>query len=518
MLIRAVNTAISAGWLILAVIAVRAVCRRAPRSMICLLWALAALRLVCPFSLQSPMSLIPSAEIIPETAVTEAEMETETAEPVALDIVDNHIYRELPAPEVHVEAARVRDWTPYGTILWLTGTAALLIYALVSWLKLRRQVAASVRVKGNIFICDWIASPFILGVLRPKIYLPSSMDREQFTYVLAHEHAHLKRGDHWWKPLGFLLLAVYWFQPLVWAAFILFCRDMELACDERVVRDMGMWERKVYSQILLSCSAAGHMASVCPVSFGGVGVKARIRSVLHFRRPATRAVVGMGAVAIVLAVCFLTDPQEGAAASAEASPAPSATPEVHSLTGEEAAARQGLNLGSQSELEADKAAAEESEESFAAMLKEKEASWGTPMTYEEYAERYAQDLVPLDNVPAGYENTGYVFVRADLGADIPGVTFDAEPLIDQVLYNYAERTAIIITQCNTSDPDSQPYFIYSDHDETGRPLSDYCWFSYQADYTGGTTGGKNIDMLMRSSREMVPKDCWLIFRSLWPEE
>ena len=168
-------------------------------------------------------------------------------------------------------------------------------------------------------------------------------------------------------------------------------------------------------------------------------------------------------------------------------------------------------------LEVDRAAVEDSEESFAAMLKEKEASWGTPLTYEEFAAQYTQELVPLDNAPEGYKNIGYVFVRADLGTDIPGVTFDAEPFIDQVLYNYAERTEIIITQCDTGNPDSQPYFIYSDQDQIGRPLADSGWFSYQADYTGGTTGGKNIDMLMRSTHEMVPRDCWLIFRSLWPE-
>ncbi len=616
MLIHAVNTAISAGWLILAVMAVRAVCRRAPRSMICLLWALAALRLACPFSLKSPMSLIPSAETIPETAVTEAE--TETAEPVALDIVDNHIYWALPAPEVQVEAAQVRDWTLYGTVLWLTGTAALLIYALVSWLRLRRQVAASVRVKGNIYICDWIASPFILGVLRPKIYLPSAMDREQFTYVLAHEHAHLKRGDHWWKPLGFLLLAVYWFQPLVWVAFILFCRDMELACDERVVRDMGMWEKKVYSQILLSCSAPGPMASVCPVSFGGVGVKARIRSVLRFRRPAVRAVVGMGAVAAILAVCFLTDPQEGAVASAEASPAPSATPVVHTVTRADIDALNGTeeeraapvetpmadlpvliyhdgklytgadqnSLGSLGptavlgqisgvvsrdetptrELEtnnpalagltvmscatderyssmlcvenpgassrysyfvpyeperiakvaADRAAAEESEESFAALLARMESSGREQMTYEEFATQYGVELISLGNAPEGYENIGYVFVTAPFEADEPDQGFLAEPIITQVLYNWEERTAITVTQNYTGDSDTPPYFIYSDKTEMGGPLSDYFWYSYQAWYGGGT-GGNNIMMDMESSHEMVPKDCWLIFRSLWPE-
>lgn len=614
MLVRAVNTAISAGWLILAVVAVRAVCRKVPRAMICLLWALVAVRLVCPFSLKSPLSLIPNAQTIPASAVSAAAPKaSEAAEPAGTDAVDDPAYA---APAVHIEAADIRDWRVYGTVLWLAGTAALLACALVSWLRLRRQVSASVRVKGNIFICDWIGSPFILGILRPRIYLPSAMDREQFTYVLAHEHAHLKRRDHWWKPLGFLLLAVYWFHPLVWAAYILFCRDMELACDERVVRDMGIWERKLYSEILLCCSSPGPAASVCPVGFGGVGVKARIKSVLRCRRPAPRTILGMGAVCAVLAVCFLTDPPRSLASNAHVTAEPSPTPIVHHLTGEDIAALNGTEgeqaapvetptadlpalilydgqlymgadpnrLGSMgpgrtvgqiagvvardqiptheletnnqalegatvlyddwydhmlfvetpdapnlysyfvpynperiAALEADKAAVEESEESFAAMLARMESSGREQMTYEEFAAQYGVELISLDNAPEGYENIGYVFVTAPFEADEPGQGFLAEPIITQVLYSWEERTAITVTQNYTGDSDTPPYFVYGDTDEIGRPLSDTFWYSYQADYTGGTTGGKDIGMHMESTHHMLPKECWLIFRALWPE-
>lgn len=496
MLIRAVNTAISAGWLILAVVAVRAVCRKVPRAMICLLWALVAVRLVCPFSLKSPLSLIPNAQTIPASAVSAAAPKApEASEPAGTDAVDDPAYA---APAVHIKAADIRDWRVYGTVLWLAGTAALLACALVSWLRLRRQVSASVRVKGNIFICDWIGSPFILGILRPRIYLPSAMDREQFTYVLAHEHAHLKRRDHWWKPLGFLLLAVYWFHPLVWTAYILFCRDMELACDERVVRDMGIWERKLYSEILLCCSSPGPAASVCPVGFGGVGVKARIKSVLRCRRPAPRTILGMGAVCAVLAVCFLTDPPRSLASDAHVTAEPSPTPIVHHLTGEDIAA---LNSPRPQP---------PGEEEFAAMLAEEWISDGyTALTYEEFASRYTESLVPLDRAPERYKNIGYVFVRPDPG--IPEYT-----MITQVSYDYEGQRSIFVQQTDTDAGDTEPFYYYTDCDETGAPHRDNSWFSWRAGYDG-SVGGVSVNMQLRSVEDLGARSCWLTLRALWPD-
>ncbi len=326
MLTHLIGTSVTASFLILAVIALRAVCRKAPRGMICLLWGLAALRLVCPFSVQSPLSLAPDAGHIAERIVfsgTPVPSPPAAAEPEAVP--------EAPIEEAEtVSASASPDRAACATAIWLAGTGALLAYWVLGYLRIRRTVAASVRVKGNIWICDWIDGPFILGVLRPRIYLPSAMNREQFFYVLAHENAHLARRDHWWKPLGFALLAVYWFDPLVWAAYILFCRDVELACDERAVRDMGRGERKRYSEALLSCSAAGTRASVCPVSFGAVGVKARIRAALRYRKPEPWAVLAAGAAVALLAVCFLTD--RPAAANIDEVEAPAASPAVHWLS------------------------------------------------------------------------------------------------------------------------------------------------------------------------------------------
>ncbi len=492
MLPRLIETAISAGWLILAVIALRAVFRRAPRGMICLLWALAALRLACPFSIRSPLSLVPDTEAVVERVVS-------IAAPVREQTNTTTPETAVPVPAENVDARPSGpDIAAWATAVWAAGTAGMLGYAAVSYIRLRQRVAASVRVKGNIFLCDWIDTPFILGVFRPRIYLPSAMDRERYTYVLAHENAHLKRRDHWWKPLGFVLLAVYWFDPLAWAAYILFCWDLELACDERVIRDMGLAERKEYSKILLAC-AAGAVPSVCPVRFGGVGVKARIKSVLRYRRPALGAVIAGGVAAAVLAVCFLTDPAESLAAVAE-EPAPS--PVTHIVPGEEVAARNGPETG---------------EEDFAAMLAEEWTSEGyEAMTYEEFAARYDETLVPLDDPPAGYENIGYVFVKAPFGEDEPGQIFLAEPLIVQVLYNANIEAAVTVQQWRTDEGDTQPFFTYSDCDEIGRPLADECWYSWLAGYDG-SVGGTTVNMALCSVRDLGGKSCWLTLRALWPD-
>ena len=494
MLFKLIETSISASWLVLAVMLLRAACRRIPRWMICLLWALVAVRLVCPFSIESRWSLTPDAEPIAERIVYavrpgEAPVREEQSAPAGDD------------PALPDSGARTggREAGGYAQAVWAAGMGLMAAYALGSYLRLRRRVAASVRVKGNIWICDWIDSPFILGLFRPRIYLPSAMDREQFSYVLAHEHAHLKRLDHWWKPLGFTLLAVYWFKPLLWAAYVLLCRDIELACDERVVRRMGMWEKKVYSEILLACSAGRAAASVCPVGFGGVGVKARVRSVLGYKKPALWAMAAVGAAGVLLAVCFLTDPPEGLAAPAQetgASPAP--TPVIHYVTQEDIAA---LNSPKPQP---------PGETAFAAMLASEWTDVGyTALTYEEYAERYTQELVPLDRLPEGYKNIGYVLVSADPGS--PDQTMAV-----QILYDWENQSSIYVQQMDMDSRDTEPFYYYTDCDEMGVPHRDNSWFAWRAGYDG-VTGGVSVDTRLRSVEDLGAKRCWLILRSLWPD-
>lgn len=312
MFVKLVNTSISASWLILAVIVLRLLLKKVPKAIDCALWGLVAIRLMCPFSISSSLSLIPNAETIPENALyMEASAQSNY---VAVDVVTNPVLPGIADMEVDTTVRQVQDFDMYGTRIWVAGMVLILLYAMVSYLRLRWKVSASIRTKENIWICDEVDSPFILGILRPRIYLPSSMEESQFSYVIAHEQAHLKRRDYWWKPLGFVLLAVYWFNPLIWIANILLCRDIEMACDEMVVRDMSIQEKKEYSEALLSYSMTYRMLSACPLAFGEVGVKERVKAVLSYKKPAFWVITASVIICAALAVCFLTDPMEKAGA------------------------------------------------------------------------------------------------------------------------------------------------------------------------------------------------------------
>lgn len=306
--LKLVNLSISASWLILAVLVLRVVLKKAPKWVMPLLWGVVALRLVCLFSIESALSLIPSAETIP------SEIVTETREPVlyeqaTLDIVTNPT---LPsAAEVPVGVSRQQaqvDFNIY-SILWLAGMAALLVHALVSAGKLKRKLATAILLRDNIYESEFVDSPFVFGVVKPNIYLPMHMDEGTAAYVIAHECAHLARRDHWWKVLGYLVLALHWFNPLVWVAYILFCRDIELACDEKVVRGLDGAARADYSQALLSCAAPKRAVAACPLAFGEGNIKTRVKSALHYKKPAFWVAAAAVLAVVIVAVCFLTNPR-----------------------------------------------------------------------------------------------------------------------------------------------------------------------------------------------------------------
>lgn len=306
--LKLVNLSISASWLILAVLVLRVVLKKAPKWVMPLLWGVVALRLVCLFSIESALSLIPSTETIP------SEIVTETREPVlyeqaTLDIVTNPT---LPsAAEVPVGVSRQQaqvDFNIY-SVLWLAGMAALLVHALVSAGKLKRKLATAILLRDNIYESEFVDSPFVFGVVKPNIYLPMHMDEGTAAYVIAHERAHLARRDHWWKVLGYLVLALHWFNPLVWVAYILFCRDIELACDEKVVKGLDGAARADYSQALLSCAAPKRAVAACPLAFGEGNIKTRVKSALHYKKPAFWVAAAAVLAVVIMAVCFLTNPR-----------------------------------------------------------------------------------------------------------------------------------------------------------------------------------------------------------------
>ena len=306
--LKLLNLSISASWLVLVVLALRLVLKRAPKWVDVLLWGMVALRLMLPFSIESALSLIPSAETLSPEVVQFDPAPTITS---GVEFIDNAVNPSLSESFAAAPLASVNPlyvWTYLAGWVWLIGLGAMLLYALVSYLRLRRRVRASIPLRENIYVCDEVPSPFILGIVHPRIYLPSALDEAQRGSVLSHERAHLARHDHWWKPLGFALLAVYWFNPLLWLAYTLLCCDIELACDERVLCGMDAGQVKDYSSALLACSVPRRMLAACPLAFGEVGVGARVKNALRYKKPAFWVVAASVAVCVVVAVCFLTDP------------------------------------------------------------------------------------------------------------------------------------------------------------------------------------------------------------------
>ncbi len=310
--LKLVNMSITASWLVLAVVILRLVFKKAPKFIHCIMWALVGIRLVFPFSIESVLSLIPSANTFPVDNIYSPDQNIANNSyyhgvDSGVGFIDNAlnpITYDASSPEV------LRSNLDIISIVWLVGIAAMLVYTLVSYLRIYKRVSASICVKENTFICDDIDTPFILGVLRPRIYLPSSMSEADAEYVIAHEKAHLKRLDHLWKPLGFLILAVYWFNPVLWLAYFLLCRDIEFACDQKVIRELGLEIKKPYSDALINCSVPRRMLAACPLAFGETSVKSRIKSVLSFKKPAVWIIIASVIAVSIAAVCLLTNPKK----------------------------------------------------------------------------------------------------------------------------------------------------------------------------------------------------------------
>lgn len=310
------NLSISAGWLVLVVLLLRLVLKKAPRWIHVLLWGVVGVRLVLPFSLESAWSLIPSSQTIPTTVLSGPSFDVSTG----FSVVDQPINEYLGSRYFEGVTVPTQQGLHIMTILsvvWLVGMVVLLGYGLFSYVRLRRKVATAVLLQPGIYQSEWTDTPFVLGVFRPRIYLPYHIKEEDLPYVLAHEQAHIQRRDHWWKALGFLLLCVYWFHPLLWVAYALLCRDLELACDEKVIRPLASAQRADYSQALLSCSIHPKFPFAYPLAFGEVGVKERVKHVLHYKKPGFWVLVFALVACVILSVCFLTDPKAPSPAQAE---------------------------------------------------------------------------------------------------------------------------------------------------------------------------------------------------------
>lgn len=305
--LKIVNMSISASWVVIAVLTLRFCLKKAPKWVNVLLWGIVAARMVFPFSIESVLSLIPSAETISPTVMMEQTPSVQTGVP-ALNHVINPVISSSFTPAPGASANPLQIWIPILTGIWLFGIAALFLYSAVSYWRLHCKVCEAVILRGNIYQSEKVCSPFVLGIIKPKIYLPYHMDSREMDHVIAHEQTHIRRKDHWWKPLGFLLLTIHWFNPLMWLSYILLCRDIELACDEKVIREMGNEQRADYTQALVACSVNRRVIAACPLAFGEIGVKERVKSVMNYKKPAFWIVLASVIVCAVIAVCFLTNP------------------------------------------------------------------------------------------------------------------------------------------------------------------------------------------------------------------
>lgn len=297
---------ISASWIVLAVLLLRLLLKKAPKWINGILWGIVGLRLIMPFSFESIFSLIPSSETIskaPDSPRPHFESGVTIIDNQVNDYLGEHYYEVVTRPTGHFA-----DITTILAIVWIVGIVLLLAYTIISYSRVKNKIGTAVLLRDNIYQSENVISPFVLGIIKPKIYLPFNMNEQDMEHVIAHEQAHINRKDHWWKPLGFLILTLHWFNPLMWLGYVLLCRDIELACDEKVIKELNTEQKADYSQALLNCSVNRRMIAACPLAFGEVGVKDRVKSILNYKKPAFGIIVVAIIASIAVAVCFLTNP------------------------------------------------------------------------------------------------------------------------------------------------------------------------------------------------------------------
>jgi len=307
--LKVLNMSISAGYVVLAVLLLRLVLKKAPKWIAVTLWGIVAVRLICPFSFESVLSLIPSAEVVSPDIMLDRNPQINSGIPIVNQVI-NPVISESFAPDPMTSANPLQLWIPTFAAIWILGMIAMLVYTVVSYARVKHRIGTAVRLRDNIYQSESVVSPFVLGIFTPKIYLPFNMNEQNTSHVIAHEQAHIRRRDHLWKPLGFLLLTLHWFNPLMWLGYVLLCRDIELACDEKVIKKLDDGQRADYSEALLACSVNRRMLAACPLAFGEVGVKKRIKSALNYKKPAFWIIIGAIVISIVVAVCFLTNPTD----------------------------------------------------------------------------------------------------------------------------------------------------------------------------------------------------------------
>lgn len=302
-----VNMSISASWTVFAVLLLRLLLKKAPKWITVLLWGIVAIRLICPFSIESVMSLIPSAETIRPEIMMDQSPEIHSGVSIIHNIL-NPMIRESLSPDPVTSINPLQLCFFIFAVIWIVGIVGLLLYTIISSIRLKQKMSIAILFRDNIFQSEHVVSPFVLGILTPKVYLPFHINEQNIEYVIAHEQAHIQRKDHCWKPLGFLLLTIHWFNPVMWLSYVLFCHDIELACDEKVIKEWNTEQKADYAQALLTCSVNRHMLVASPFAFGEAGVKNRVKFILNYKKPSFWLIAAAIIASAAVAICFLTNP------------------------------------------------------------------------------------------------------------------------------------------------------------------------------------------------------------------
>lgn len=305
------NMSVRASWVILAVLALRLLLRKGPTWFPMALWVVTAIRLVCPLSIRSSVSLIPSSQTVAPSIMPAPQPTIDSGIPM-IDQMINPVILDALSPAVDTGMHSLQFWVHLSTLVWVLGIIVLLGYMIFSYCRLHHRVRNAAFSEGRIYFSEKIRSPFVLGILKPNIYLPYKLAEADRAHVLSHELTHIRRLDHWWKPIGFLILTLHWFNPLVWLAYILLCKDIEVACDKAVVKQLSPAQRADYAQALLNCCAEHSRISACPIAFGEISIKERVKNVLNYKKPTFWLILVAAIVCVAAVFCLLTDPNNPA--------------------------------------------------------------------------------------------------------------------------------------------------------------------------------------------------------------
>ena len=420
--LKIINMSISASWLILAVLILRLVLKKAPKWVNVLLWGIVAVRLICPLSFESALSLIPSSETIPLDIEMAAKPTIDSGVPAINSVVNPVLSSFAPPQHVLTSANPLQIWIPILNIIWLIGVGALLLYTAVSYWRLCRKVDTAVRYKGNIFQSENVSSPFVLGIIKPRIYLPFNMNGQDLEHVVAHEQAHIRRKDHWWKPLGFLLLTIHWFNPLAWAMFALANQDIELSCDEAVLKRLGC-KREDYAMALIRLEEKRSISA--GAAFGRNAVRERIEVIMKFKKTTLAGIIVSACLIAGTTTAFAAVNSDGY--TREEVPAETETADVTDLDSNEYADVEWWTYDEY------KAWLEQEKKNIAELVKQGAAGWTqssgdfiwTQDIADETIALYEQNLEDIKNgahiskpVNGSYDDIVYSYYQVEDGADV----------------------------------------------------------------------------------------------------